>query len=74
MNKCQEDSDFIVCSVLGNSLIENFWHFQTNMDYWLQCSLLYGSGGIHRACGQATRFESILAKQETANATVVDGA
>ena len=33
----------------------------------------YGSGGIHTTCSQATRFESILAKQETTNTTVVDG-
>ena len=36
--------------------------------------MLYGSCGIHRtSSGQATRFETILAKQETENTTVAEG-
>lgn len=43
--------------------LENFWYFQTNMEYWLQCLVLHGSGGQYsQHSSQATRFELILAK------------
>ena len=51
-------------------------YVQTNMKYWLQCSLLrfwWYSHCMGTSSQAADRFESIMAKQETENTTVADG-